>query len=129
MLESLGFRVVTACNAAEALASVRELAPDLVLADAGLETADGGLAVAAIRKISNACLFHISADGGAAGVRGAMEAGADDYLVKPYDAALLGFKLAQARTRGRLKPMPRLVQDNAMPEALGWRLQRFGKAV
>ncbi|MBX3488303.1 response regulator [Parvibaculum sp.] len=129
MLESLGFRVATACNAAEALALVRELAPGLVLADARLETADGGLAIAAIRKISGVCLFHVSADGGAAGVRGAMEAGADDYLVKPYDAALLGFKLAQARTRGRLKPVPRLVQDNAAPEGPGWRLQSFGKAV
>ena len=129
MLESLGFRVATACDAAEALALVRELAPGLVLADARLETADGGLVVADIRKISNACLFHVSADGGAAGVRGAMEAGADDYLVKPYDAALLRFKLAQARTRGRLKPAPRLVQDNAAPEAFGWRLQTFGKAI
>src|SRR5690606_39636150 len=45
----------------------RGLAPGLVLADARLETADGGHAIAAIRKISNACLFHVSADGGAAG--------------------------------------------------------------
>lgn len=129
MLESLGFRVATACDAAEALALVRELAPGLVLADARLETTDGGLVVAAIRKASDACLFHVSADGGAAGVRGAMEAGADDYLVKPYDAALLGFKLAQARTRGRLRPVPRLVQDNAAPESPVWRFQVFGKAV
>jgi len=129
MLESLGFRVATAGDAAGALALVRELAPALVLADARLETADGGLAVAAIRKISKACLFHVSADGGAAGVRSAMEAGADDYLVKPYDAALLGFKLAQARTRGRLKPVPRLVQDNAASDAQSRRFQMFGKAV
>lgn len=133
MLENLGFRVETACDIAEALELVRKLAPALVLADGRLETADGGPAVAAIRKISNACLFHVSADGGAAGVRGAMEAGADDYLVKPYDAALLGFKLAQARTRGRLKPVPRLVQDNstdAMAQGMvSRRFQAFGKAV
>ncbi len=38
-----------------------------------------------------------------------------------HDVALLGFKpLAQARTRGRLKLMPRLVQDNAaLREAFG----------
>ncbi|MEX2249409.1 MAG: response regulator, partial [Parvibaculum sp.] len=94
MLESLGFRVIVSGDAADALSLTREIRPDLVLVDGRLETADGGLAVAAIRKISNACLFHVSADGGAAGVRSAMEAGADDYLVKPFDAALLRFKLA-----------------------------------
>lgn len=132
MLESLGFRVVTACDAREALALTREHWPDLVLVDASLETAEGILAVTAIRKISNTCLIHVSADGGAAGVRGAMEAGADDYLVKPFDVALLRFKLGQARTRRRLRPTgarPMLVQDNAAAGAASWRLRSFGKAV
>lgn len=132
MLESLGFRVIVSGDAADTLSLARELRPDLVLVDGRLETADGGLAVAAIRKISNACLFHVSADGGAAGVRSAMEAGADDYLVKPFDAALLRFKLAQARTRCRLRPenaWPRLVSDNSAGRAILWQLQPFGRAI
>ena len=131
MLESLGFQVVTAAAATEALSLTEELAPDLVLADARLETADGALAIAAIRRISDACLIHLSADGGAAGVRGAMDAGADDYLVRPFDISLLRFKLAQARTRRRLRPpedKPRLVQDNSRNAAPVLRFRSVGLA-
>jgi DNA-binding response OmpR family regulator len=57
-----------------------------------------------------------------------MDAGADDYLIKPFDRELLSFKLDQARARGRLRtrgtPM-KLVQDNSH----SWRFRVFGKAV
>jgi two-component system chemotaxis response regulator CheY len=132
LLESLGFRVAMAATMEEALALAKGLQPDLVLADARLEGAEGGSPVEALRTVSDACLFHVTADGGAAGVRRAVEAGADDYLVKPFDAALLDFKLAQARSRGRLAAKPsslRLVQDNAAAGDTSWRFQLFGKAV
>lgn len=129
MLESLGFQVVTAAAATETLLQTAELGPDLVLVDARLETADGALAIAAIRQISDACLIHLSADGRSSEVRGAMAAGADDYLVKPFDVSLLRFKLAQARTRRRLQPAKlRLVQDNTPVVAPRQGFQLFGRA-
>lgn len=128
LLESLGFETAGARAASETLAMVEGLSPDLVILDARL--ADGASAVEAIRRLPEgrrACIFFV-ADGGPASVRAAMDAGADDYLIKPFDRELLAFKLAQARARGRLTevpPAPKLVQDNAS----GWRFRTFGKAI
>lgn len=128
LFESLGFEVAGARDMAEALAMVEGLSPDLVILDACL--AGGASAVESIRRLPEgrrACVFFV-ADGGPASVRAAMDAGADDYLIKPFDRELLAFKLAQARARGRLTevpPAPKLVQDNAS----GWRFRTFGKAI
>jgi two-component system chemotaxis response regulator CheY len=135
LLERLGFRVATASAAEEALALIAGTAPDLVLADARIETSNGGLLPAAIRKLAagrETCLFHVTADAGASSIRRAMEAGADDYLVKPYDEALLRFKLMQARARGRIdagRPKLCVVQDNAATGETSWRFGLYGKAV
>lgn len=139
MLERLGFRVAGAASAEEALALIAATAPDLVLAEARLETADGRPLTEAVRAQAggrNLCLLHVTSDGAAASIRRAIEAGADDYLAKPYDEALLRFKLAQLRTRGCLdagRPKLRLVQDGARigasSGATSWRFGLYGKAV
>ncbi|MAM93984.1 response regulator [Parvibaculum sp.] len=135
MLEGLGFRVAGAADAGEALALIAGTAPDLVLADARLETAEGSTLLEAIRKQAGGagpCILHVTMDGAPASIRRAIEAGADDYLVKPYDEALLRFKLAQARTRGRLdagRPKLRVVQGNSSAGATSWHFGLYGKAV
>lgn len=139
MLERLGFRVAGAASAEEALALIAATGPDLVLAEARLETADGRPLLDAVRAQAGGkdlCFFHVTSDGSAASIRRAIEAGAGDYLVKPYDEALLRFKLAQARTRGRLdagRPKLRLVQEGARigasTGATSWRFGLYGKAV
>lgn len=135
MLERLGFRVAGAAGAEEALALIAGTAPDLVLADARLETAGGRMLLEAIRKQADGaapCVFHVTSDAGASSIRRAIEAGADDYLVKPYDEALLRFKLAQARTRGRLeaaRPKLSLVQGGSSPAAASRYFGVYGKAV
>lgn len=135
LLERLGFRVAGAAGSEEALALIAGTMPDLLLVDGRLEAPNGGLLAEAIRRLPGGqgfCLFHVTADGAPASVRRAMEAGADDYLVKPFDEALLGFKLAQARTRGRLEGRRshlRLVQDDSAAGATAWRFGLFGKAV
>jgi len=134
MLERLGFRVTGAASAEEALALVAATGPGLVLAEARLETAGGKPLLEAIRAQAGGrdlCLFHVTSDGAAASIRRAIEAGADDYLVKPYDEALLRFKLAQARARGRLdagRPKLRVV-EGARVGATSWRFGLYGKAV
>lgn len=139
MLKRLGFRVAGAASAEEALALIAATGPDLVLAEARLETADGRPLIEAVRDQAGGegpCLLHVTSDGAAASIRRAIEAGADDYLVKPYDEALLRFKLAQLRTRGRLdagRPRLRVVQDGARigasTGATSWRFGLYGKAV
>ncbi len=120
---------------ADALAFVSGTAPDLVLVDGGLEGPDGGLLMEAIRNLPAArdiCLFHVAAEALPASIRRAIDAGADDYLVKPFDEALLGFKLAQARTRGRFgagRARLRIVGEGPDAERASWRFGLFGKAV
>lgn len=109
-------------------------APDLIMIDGRLEMPSGGLLVEALRRLPGGqdfCLFHVTGDAAPASVRRAIEAGADDYLAKPFDEALLAFKLGQARTRGRLagRSHLRLVQDNSAAGATAWRFGLFGKAV
>lgn len=133
LLERLGFRVACAANAEEALALIAGTRPELVLADGRIETREGRLLTEGIRKQGwgrDICLFHVTADDSASSVRRALEAGADDYLVKPYDEALLRFKLMQARTRGKLdagRPALRLVQDNSSAGETSWRFKVYGR--
>lgn len=130
LLESLGFEVAGARDAGETLATVRGLSPDLVIVDArigGAETLSLIEKIRALPEGAETCILFV-ADGGPASIRAAMDAGADDYLIKPFDRELLSFKLDQARARGRLRtrgtPM-KLVQDNSH----SWRFRVFGKAV
>lgn len=130
LLESLGFEVAEARDGAEVAALVEGMSPDLVILDARLAGGEGTSLIEAVRALPEgrqACLFFV-AEGGPASVRAAIEAGADDYLIKPFDRELLSFKLAQARSRGCLTegaPAMKLVQDNSR----SWRFRVFGKAV
>lgn len=146
LLERLGFRVVLTDNADEALALIAGTSPDLVLAEARVTMRDGRWLTEAIRHQPGGqapCLFHVTAESAAASIHRAIEAGADDYLVKPYDEALLRFKLVQAKMRGRLggRAKLRLVQDNDAVVAgsqaqagvrtgdTSWRFRLYGRAV
>ncbi len=134
LLESLGFEVAGARDADEALSLVRGLDPDLLILDARLPGSEGTSLVEAVRALAGGarpCLFFVTENCGPASVRAAMEAGADDYLIKPFDRELFAFKLTQARARGRLVEQPhpavfapRLVQDNSN----SWRFRTFGQA-
>lgn len=130
LLESLGHEVAGARGGEEALALVQGMSPDLVIADARLPGFEGTALVETIRAMpdgSRPCIFFVAENSGPASVRAALEAGADDYLIKPFDRELLSFKLAQAKARGRLVEHPRvtrLVQDNSS----SWRFRTFGKA-
>ena len=133
LLERLGFRAACVASAEEAMALIAGTRPELVLADSKIETATGHSLIETIRRQrwgGEPCLIHVTADGSSAAVRRALDAGADDYLVKPYDEALLRFKLMQARTRGRLdtgRPHLRVVQDNSSAGDTSWRFRVYGR--
>lgn len=130
LLESLGHEVVGARDGMEALALVQGMSPDLVIADARLPGYEGTALVEAIRALPESrrpCIFFVAENSGPASVRAALDAGADDYLIKPFDRELVSLKLVQAEARGRLIERPRvtrLVQDNTS----SWRFRTFGKA-
>ncbi|MCA1979450.1 MAG: response regulator [Thiobacillus sp.] len=76
------------------------LGPDLVLLDLGLPDGDGLAFIAPFRKTSRAPVIVLSARGQETDKVAALDAGADDYLVKPFGMAeLLARVRAQLRRR------------------------------
>ena len=77
--------VIEAASGAEGLRLVEEERPDLVLLDVGLPDLDGYAALRAIRAFSAVPVIMLTArDEPIDKVRG-LEAGADDYVGKPFD--------------------------------------------
>lgn len=85
-LKTEGYDVVTASNGEQALTMVAELNPDLILLDVLMPRLDGITTCERIRQFSMVPIIILTARGEEQDrVRG-LEAGADDYIVKPFSA-------------------------------------------
>jgi len=93
-----GFEVVTAVSLSEAQALLRHSAPDMVLLDLGLPDGDGADLVREVRQHSNLPLIIVSARDQEAQKIRLLDAGADDYLGKPFS---IGELLARIRVAMR----------------------------
>jgi two-component system KDP operon response regulator KdpE len=93
-LESHDFRFVEAPTAREGLAQATGRNPDVILLDLGLPDADGIDVTRRIREWSGTPIIVISARGREQDKIAALDAGADDYLTKPFG---LGELLARLR--------------------------------
>jgi len=93
-LASEGYRLVEAANGAEALAQAATRAPDLVLLDLGLPDLDGFEVVRRLREWSQVPVVVLSARGQEEDKIRALDAGADDYVTKPFS---MGELLARVR--------------------------------
>jgi signal transduction histidine kinase len=83
------FDVMTAANGREALARIDQMRPDLVLTDVMMPEMDGFGLLAALRERPDSRLIPaimLSARAGEESRIEGIEAGADDYLVKPFTA-------------------------------------------
>jgi two-component system KDP operon response regulator KdpE len=83
-LPAAGYRVVEADNGAHALLEARTRVPDLVLLDLGLPDIDGVEVARRIRGWSAVPIIVLSARGLERDKVAALDAGADDYLTKPF---------------------------------------------
>jgi two-component system KDP operon response regulator KdpE len=83
-LESHGYRPVEAGNAREGLAQASGRTPDAILLDLGLPDGDGIDLTRRIREWSATPIIVISARGREQDKVSALDAGADDYLTKPF---------------------------------------------
>lgn len=94
-LGSHGFKTLSESAGKGAIASVATNAPDVVLLDLGLPDIDGIEVVRAVRSWSQMPIIVVSARSEDADKIGALDAGADDYLTKPFS---VGELLARIRT-------------------------------
>jgi CheY-like chemotaxis protein len=93
---SLGYLPVEAQDGHEALARCKQAMPDLVLTDWNMPEMDGIEFVAKLRAIptpKEPVVVFCTSNGEAKDIHDGIAAGADDYIVKPFDEAALRAKL------------------------------------
>jgi CheY-like chemotaxis protein len=93
---SLGYVPIEAENGEEALARCKKSMPDLVLTDWNMPEMDGIEFVTKLRAIptpKEPTVVFCTSNGEAKDIHDGIAAGADDYIVKPFDEAALKAKL------------------------------------
>ena len=83
-LEQAGYRVLTAPDGISGLTSARENVPDLVILDLGLPDLDGAEIARRLRKTSPVPIIILTAMDALDRKVNLLEAGADDYMTKPF---------------------------------------------
>lgn len=100
VLQSEGYDVFFCADGSAALAQFQEHNPDLVLLDVMLPGMDGFDVCRAIRRVSDAPIVMLTARSDTSDVVTGLEAGADDYVPKPFKPKELVARV-RARLRGR----------------------------
>jgi two-component system KDP operon response regulator KdpE len=98
-LEAAGYRVVEATTAARAEVEARSHKPDIVMVDLGLPDRDGLELIAALRTWSPVPILVLSARDAEDQKIRALDAGADDYVSKPFASGELLARLRAASRR------------------------------
>jgi two-component system, OmpR family, response regulator MtrA len=89
LLKTHGFEVITTNSGAEGVSLVAEKSPQVVLLDLMMPDMDGWQVSKAIRAFSAVPILILSAINDPAMVASVLDAGADDFLVKPVPSSVL----------------------------------------
>jgi two-component system, chemotaxis family, chemotaxis protein CheY len=98
ILKNLGFAVAEAEHGLAAVAFCRTQVPDFVLLDWNMPEMDGISCLRALRAMAlvpRPAVVMCTTENGLPKIREALEAGADEYIMKPYDRDVLLDKLEQ----------------------------------
>ncbi len=109
-LPAHGFRLLGAETGKDGLARAADYNPDVVLLDLGLPDMDGIEVAARLREWSNVPIIVLSARGQEKDKIAALDAGADDYLTKPFSTGEL-----LARIRVALRHSARVADNSPEP--------------
>jgi two-component system KDP operon response regulator KdpE len=98
-LTARGYHVLTAADGAGALRVAADSHPDVVVLDLGLPDLDGAEVIAGLRGWSSVPIIVLSARTDSHDKVDALDAGADDYVTKPFGMAELLARLRAAVRR------------------------------
>jgi len=103
LLKPQGFDVRTANTGEEGMAVIRSDQPDVVILDLMMPGMDGWQVCAEVRKFSKVPILVLSALDSPGMVASALDAGADDYLIKPVPSGVLIAHLNNLARRASLE--------------------------
>ncbi|WP_324275500.1 response regulator transcription factor [Blastococcus brunescens] len=112
-LEDEGYDVAEAGSGEEALQAVAVSAPDLMIVDLMLGSMDGFEVIRQVRRTLDLPIIVVSARADTSDIEAALDAGADDYVTKPF-----AVKEISARLRALRRRVTPGAQADAQPEAV-----------
>lgn len=111
LLEECGFTVHTAFNGQDGIAAAWRENPALLTVDLSLPGMDGAAAIRRIRRFSDAYVLVVAESNDESDLEAAFEAGADDYMTKPFQPRILQARVRSVQRRPayredyRLRPL------------------------
>ena len=114
VLQANDFDVVTARSGKEALSLVSSHCPDAVLLDLGLPDMDGMEVIESVRRWSRLPIIVVSARIHEADKVKALDAGADDYITKPFGTSELMARIRTAIRHTRTAGVDGSVRDQGL---------------
>ncbi|GAA0232522.1 response regulator transcription factor [Saccharothrix mutabilis subsp. mutabilis] len=126
-LSGLGHAVLPVGTALEALREVAGATFDLVVLDLGLPDMDGADALRMMRGVCDVPVIVATARDDEAEIVRLLNAGADDYLVKPFSSEHLAARLSAVLRRARKEDRPEPIRIGQLSIDLDRREARLGR--
>jgi DNA-binding response OmpR family regulator len=130
-LDQRGYAVDSAVSGMDGLQRAVSTRPDLVILDLGLPDVDGTQVLSMLRAVSDVPVIVATARDDDPSLVGCLDAGADDYVVKPYTTTQLEARIRAVlrRSAGGRQPRPTLVVGGLELDVAGRRATLDGHPV
>jgi two-component system KDP operon response regulator KdpE len=131
LLRARGYDVLTAMSGRAALEAIDRDKPDLIVLDLGLPDIDGVEVCRQVRETLSVPILVLSARAGERDKVGALDAGADDYVTKPFGAEelLARIRATLRRVENPSPPSEPIVRGDLVIDRERFRVLRNGEEV
>jgi len=131
LLRARGYEVLSAMSGRAALQAVERDKPDLIVLDLGLPDIDGVEVCRQVRHTVGVPILILSARGAEGDKVSALDAGADDYVTKPFGAEelLARIRATLRRVDNPSPPSEPIVRGNLVIDRERFRVLRDGEEV
>ncbi|MCL4266914.1 MAG: response regulator [Anaerolineae bacterium] len=121
-LAAHGYHIIEAATGQEALTAVAQYRPDIVILDLGLPDMDGVEVTQRLREWTAVPIIILSVRDQEQDKIAALDAGADDYLTKPFSVGELLARLRAALRRARQPAVDPVLETNGLVVDMARRL-------